>query len=257
MNDHLSKPIDPALLFETVARFAARTKGAASDRAVAPMAPMASEPPRPSPARVGLELPAVEGLDTAEGLGRVAGNRGLYLKLLRQFVEQQTGVLERIEAARRGGDLVLAERLAHTLKGVAASLGVRRLPEAAAQLEKAFRDRATATAMDAAGRQVAAELEPVLARLSEALARLEGVPPSEAAAPAAATNSAEGRARAKEAGASLAKLLAEFDPGAADFVEAHRAALRGLFDEEAWGRLEGAIRGYDFAGAQAQLEAVL
>ncbi len=91
MNDHISKPIDPAMLFETVGRFYRPVASAGASTATCH-----SELESPQPAERRLirapasdELPSVAGLDTKDGLSRVAGNRKLYLKLLRQFVEQQ------------------------------------------------------------------------------------------------------------------------------------------------------------------------
>ena len=77
MNGHVSKPIDPSSLFEMLERFVTPTvKG----RTMLP-------PEQPAPVAVPEvdELPDVAGLNTADGLRRVAGNRKLYRKLLRQF----------------------------------------------------------------------------------------------------------------------------------------------------------------------------
>lgn len=48
-------------------------------------------------------------------------------------------------------------------------------------------------------------------------------------------------------------LLAEFDPGAADFIETNRADLQPLFAGEKWAEFEKLVQGYAFAEAQAQL----
>src|SRR4029453_6699584 len=87
MNDHISKPIDPALLFETVGRFYKPTAGLDLGRPGHRTA--AAEPaqicrPAEKPRADELEIPTVEGLNSAEGLLRVAGNKKLYGKLLRQ-----------------------------------------------------------------------------------------------------------------------------------------------------------------------------
>ena len=66
-----------------------------------------------------MEIPTVEGLDSAEGLLRVAGNRKLYLKLLRQFSAQQSDAPVQITELLKVGDRPAAERKAHTVKGVA------------------------------------------------------------------------------------------------------------------------------------------
>ena len=66
MNGHVSKPIDPASLFDTLERFATRTDEGACCAA--------AEPARPAVADAD-ELPDVPGLNAAEGLARVNGNR--------------------------------------------------------------------------------------------------------------------------------------------------------------------------------------
>src|SRR5262249_57360217 len=81
-------------------------------------------------------LPSVEGLDTAAGLMRVAGNRRLYAKLLRQFVAQQAEAPARISEALTAGDHAAAERVAHTVKGVAGNLGAGGVQAAAAGPEQ-------------------------------------------------------------------------------------------------------------------------
>jgi len=86
----------------------------------------------------------VAGLDYATGLKRVAGNRVLYLRLLRQFCEEEADAATRITVALDADDLVTAERVAHTLKGVAGSIGLVQLQAAAALLEKPSR-KVTAT----------------------------------------------------------------------------------------------------------------
>ncbi|MGH8809361.1 MAG: hypothetical protein ACREX0_15915, partial [Noviherbaspirillum sp.] len=61
MNAHIPKPIDPDVLFETLARWSGR-QAAARGSAAAPV------------------LPPIEGIDTASALRRVGGNTTLYLK---------------------------------------------------------------------------------------------------------------------------------------------------------------------------------
>ena len=115
------------------------------------------------------DLPSFEGLDTKDGLTRVAGNQKLYLKLLRQFAEQQGPSVEQITTALAQGDTALAERLAHTLKGVAGNIGAKPVQAAAGVLEKLIRDRAAAAETEPALRQVAAALDPLLAQLRSSL----------------------------------------------------------------------------------------
>jgi two-component system sensor histidine kinase/response regulator len=247
MNDHISKPIDPGMLFETVGRFYKPAPAAApTEKSAGLSATQEKEVRAPQPD----DMPSVPGLDVADGLSRVAGNRKLYLKLLRQFSEEQGSAVGAIATALERGDAALAERLAHTLKGVAGNIGAKPVQAAASTLEKLIRERADAGTIEPAKRQLATALDPLLAHLQPALKTL-------GSREAAATPAAADPAKSSEAAAQLAKLLSEFDPGAADFIETHQAVLRPLFSGETWVPFEKLVQGYAFAEAQAQLEQAL
>ncbi len=140
MNDHVAKPIDPAALFEAVGRFYKPAEGA----------PAPDQPSGPAPQEA---LPSIAGLDTNDGLSRVGGNRKLYVKILRQFAEQQGPALDQVADALAKGDHALAERLAHTLKGVAGNVGATGVQSAAAALERVIRDRSNADEVERARQQ--------------------------------------------------------------------------------------------------------
>jgi signal transduction histidine kinase/CheY-like chemotaxis protein len=131
MNDHVSKPIDPDNLFSTLLRWAKpRPKQAVHSQT--------SFTPTKAPEEV--VLPAITGIDLADGLKRIAGNKRLYRKLLEQFATKQSDAAIQISASLKSGDLKLAERIAHTVKGVAGNLGITEVQSAAQKLEKAIRD---------------------------------------------------------------------------------------------------------------------
>jgi PAS domain S-box-containing protein len=233
MNDHISKPINPDQLFETVARFFRPSEGDAS--AVQRVMEPADE-----------ELPAILGLDTKDGLSRVAGNQKLYLKILRQFVEQQGNALAEVSQAISRGDWGLAERVAHTLKGVAGNIGARSLSMAAGQLEKRIHANASPEEIEVARSQTQVELDSLIAGLkpiaisSPSLVEISTTPVD--------------IAQIRRAGLELVQLLQAFDPGAVEFVESNDATLRALFDGSAWEEFEKRIQGYAFGDAQALLE---
>ena len=87
------------------------------------------------------------GIDIQEGLTLVAGNRNLYLRLLRQFPETYAAADRRIRANLAEGKLDDAIREAHTVKGLAGQMGARELYRAAGRLETALR---SASPVDAA-----------------------------------------------------------------------------------------------------------
>src|SRR5262249_9449068 len=111
MNDHVTKPIEPDVLYHALARWYARRPAAAAPVRAAKRPPAGDG-----------ELPQVAGVDTASGLKRVAGNLALYRNLLGKFVEGQAGVPDAVRKALREGDRSLAERLSHTLKGVSGNI---------------------------------------------------------------------------------------------------------------------------------------
>src|SRR5262249_58372923 len=87
MNDHVTKPIEPEVLYQTLARWFRRASHAAPAPRVERAAPAADA------------LPDMPGVDIADGLKRVAGNSALYRSLLAKFVEGQAGE----PGASRGG----------------------------------------------------------------------------------------------------------------------------------------------------------
>ena len=156
MNDHVAKPIDPAALFEAVGRFYKPAEDA----------PAPDQPSSPAPQEA---LPSIAGLDTNDGLSRVGGNRKLYVKILRQFAEQQGPALDQVADALAKGDHALAERLAHTLKGVAGNIGAAGVQSAAAALERVIRDRSNADEIERARQRVGVVLEPLATGIRAAL----------------------------------------------------------------------------------------
>jgi len=135
MNDHVSKPIDPDALFSTLLRWAKPRP----NQAVEAQAPI---PARTTRAKTADEviLPEIAGINLADGLKRVAGNSRLYRDLLGKFVTKEGGAAARISTAIENGDVKLAERITHTVKGVAGNLGITEVQSAAQKLEKAIRE---------------------------------------------------------------------------------------------------------------------
>jgi two-component system, sensor histidine kinase and response regulator len=163
MNDHIAKPIDPDQLFSVLLRWIRRTdagSGIARDMRARPHGSKESE----------TEL-VVPGFDVPAGVRRTGGNRKRYEALLRKFIEQQGGAGATIDAALAKGDAATAERAAHSLKGVAATLGANALSEAAARVETAVRNGKDA---GPEVRRLAILLETTLADLRAALPDLSG-----------------------------------------------------------------------------------
>ena len=132
MNDFIAKPIIPARLFDTLARWL-------------PPGKHSLPPPEPAipSAHANPLLPAfctsIEGLDAAYGLRMLAGNVSKYQELLQKFIATHVRDGEKIRSALAQGDTVQAQFLAHTLKGSAGTLGLRLIQQAASAIEQSLK----------------------------------------------------------------------------------------------------------------------
>ncbi len=133
MNDHISKPIRPQILFETLLKWVEHKERELPDT-------LDSED---SADQTVDELPELPGIDTVAGLARMGGNVRSYRKLLEKFVDNQAGAIQELEAAIAEGDAETSVRLAHTVNGVGGAIGASTLQQAAAKLESALAERPT------------------------------------------------------------------------------------------------------------------
>ena len=132
MNDHMTKPIDPDQLISALVKWVKP-----GDRETSEGLSESSSESKKEQNILPAELP---GISIASGLGRVAGNRQLYTKLLCKFKDGQENAVDQIKAALQVGDVETAARLAHTVKGVSGNLGGDNLYQAASELEKAIKE---------------------------------------------------------------------------------------------------------------------
>jgi PAS domain S-box-containing protein len=239
MNDHITKPIDPDLLYRTVLAFAGQR--------VVPRASAASEAPRYEPATeaVSSELAGIAGVDTADGLHRVGGILRLYRAMLQQYAESQADAPNALRVALAGGDAKTAERLAHPLKGVSATLGIMAASDAGAVVEDRIR-HGKLEGIEGDLATLEQTTETVIAAIRTALA-----PP----APAAAPNSADLAVVVQLLG-RLEKLLVNSDGGALDCVLGAQEMLARTLSPEELAGLNREVQNFTFDAALVQLRAI-
>ncbi|RCW79628.1 hybrid sensor histidine kinase/response regulator [Paracoccus lutimaris] len=132
MNDHLSKPVDPAHLVRTLNHWLRTIPHVIADRVATSDAVPNAAPASAIAATLPASLPP---FDIPAALHRVNGNAALLRRLIANFGDTYAATghdLRTMIAANRGED---ACRLAHSLKGVARSLELPEVPEIAENLE--------------------------------------------------------------------------------------------------------------------------
>jgi PAS domain S-box-containing protein len=131
MNDHLTKPINPQTLMETLVRW----------MPAQPMPrPMVERDPSPA-ASSGGEIPEhLPPFDIPAALARTNGKPQLLRRLFLSFRDQYQDAASELRAQIAAGNTEEASRLAHTLKGVAATLEAKELASTAANIEHALRE---------------------------------------------------------------------------------------------------------------------
>jgi HPt (histidine-containing phosphotransfer) domain-containing protein len=78
-------------------------------------------------------------LNVKAALERLEGDRELFEELARLFAEECPKSISEIRSALDSGDFALLERLAHTLKGSAASMSAESIRQTALELEMSSR----------------------------------------------------------------------------------------------------------------------
>ena len=123
MNDFIAKPIEPASLWRVLRCFLVATAGESAGHREVP-ALEASAPVAPDNEQATLlRLQAIASLDMAGGLRRAVDRPQRYIATLREFVAGQGDAAAQLAEAMHAGDWLRAERVAHTLKGLAAHIG--------------------------------------------------------------------------------------------------------------------------------------
>ncbi|WP_273726964.1 response regulator [Brucella gallinifaecis] len=134
MNDHIAKPIDPSVLIGTLERWMRPRRKETSVEKV----------PENDQKIVQSDLPQhLPPFDLARALVRVNGKQALLRRLIISFYDDFHNAVEMLKGQIVSGDLTAARRLAHTLKGVAASLELPDVSRIAAEVELAIANEQT------------------------------------------------------------------------------------------------------------------
>jgi len=146
MDDHISKPVDPRLLFSTIQRWLAPEKLSATGDERGPKNSTAGidRRRRGSSGMPIDDLPdALPGVDLSAGLQRMAGNKDLYCEILKKFGRKYRDLPTQISEAIGQKNFRQAAGLTHNLKGIAGNIGAQQAYEVLQQLETALEEDAS------------------------------------------------------------------------------------------------------------------
>ncbi len=251
MNDHLAKPIAPARLWEALQRWIAPQPGGQGP--VQSSACAAQE----SAVEMGdalLPLPPVPGLDRGLGLRNAMDRPAFYIDMLRRFLDSQGGSADRMAQALSEGHAEQVLRDAHTLRGLAGTVGAVALQDCAGRLEELLR----APASDRAAAQPVLDelrglLEALVQPLSTWFSQVNPLPEPKG------RGGADGRVNAEAPGEdartlvqTLQGLLQRDDPAARHFVQEHSRLLHQALGPALQG-VQSHIDQFDFEPALAAL----
>jgi len=136
MNAHVSKPVNLEKLLQLIAELLPAERPA-------PLPPPAMPPTRPQPAAA-RPLPDLPGINVDEGLARVRHKVDFYRRMLLKFRDTHAAELARdLRQNVQTGQRPEAVRSAHSIKGVALSLGMDALGETARTIELSLKEEAT------------------------------------------------------------------------------------------------------------------
>ncbi len=243
MNGFVSKPIEPSALWRALAQWIVPREGLGQDLPRAPRTVFVLGDAPSGPAE---SLPVgIEGVDMVAGLRRMGGKAPLYLSMLRKFKATQLPAWQSLRHALDAGDLATAERLAHTLKGLAGNIAAIPLQEASGALETALRDQVP----DATLQPLLQAAERLLLRLVEVL---DQALPDRRAEPAAVSVD---RVALQTLLRQLEAYLEADDADALAVLSAHGPVLRAALGAD-YATLEAAVAGFSFEEARAVLARV-
>lgn len=246
MNDHMSKPIEVDKFFSALSRWMP-SYGKEESQVQKDLRSEEKDSVigrrTPSVAEGAIFLP---GIDAEVALGRLGNNERLYVKLLNQFLAYYSNTKSQFQTALDSGDMAGAQRVAHTLKGLAGSIGASGLADESARLEASFDDNDLSEIIAYADKCFE-ELSKVQDTLRQAFAAEESKTVKNDSAVLALTS--EQKKRKNELLQQLIALLQEDDAEAVALFGNNSQEFATLLQGESFGRLQRNISRFQFEEA--------
>ncbi len=152
MNDHISKPIEPQILYQTIKKYVklpAETAVAENSSAMTPARGETTLVGKEKSAANNTAVMQITEIDWDKLMSRIGNSQELILILLNVFAETHRNMAADLEAALAAGNEELLKQKLHTAKGVLGNIDAIGLYQQVIQIEAALRE----TGIDAVLRQ--------------------------------------------------------------------------------------------------------
>ncbi len=136
MDDFVAKPVNPEQLFSCLLKWLPASSR--QKKEVPAVAKKVVPDAEKAFSKQYQQLAAIAGLDQNAGLDRLRGDVSIYLRLLRQFAANSEQQGQKLLALLESGEFDAARQLAHSIKGVAGTLGLVRCAAAASRIEQSL-----------------------------------------------------------------------------------------------------------------------
>jgi signal transduction histidine kinase/CheY-like chemotaxis protein len=235
MDDYISKPIDPDALFATLLKWI----------------PPKHEPNLVSAADTRMHqedsvndpLMKIEGLDVKAGMKRVLNKRSSYENILRRFAAGQSEIASEIRDHLAAEDRESAVRTAHTLKGLAGTIGADLLQQRAASIESALKSNKTLNDISPELLDLQQELNRLIIAIQSVLPVVESAEISVKVDPK----------KLMPVIRQLSALLSDNDAEALSCLTENAELFRRGFQNSEFEEIEKAIQDFDFDSALTKL----
>ena len=240
MNDFVGKPVEPMPLFSTILKWLPES-AAGQIKILTPV--YKSEASRDvSQTDLYTRLIEIEGLDINRGLESVSGNIEPYWELLKEFVRLHQHDMKKLKQLIEAKVIGEPVRIAHTLKGSAATLGLTQIRSTSAKLEELL--SSGIINVDPLANEIDVSLQSLYSRVTE-ITKADVIHTVSCDIPAA-----------EKALDELIQLLQLSDFKASQCFRENRPLIRASIDKVQMAALEDAMGNFDFPSALKKIQEI-